>query len=89
MGVLARFFPPKLPKNPVIARQVSNIHWAQTLLLDDRGKAARAVIDGVFDWLVPEILSDANPEASAREICRELLCRTAAAQRAETDGSAA
>lgn len=81
MGMLARFFPPKPPKNSVVARQISNLHWAQTIQLDDRGKAAQAVMDGVFDWLLPEILTDANPEASAREICRELLTRVADATR--------
>lgn len=89
MGMLSRFFPPKAPQNAVVARQISNIHWAQTILLDDRGKAARAVMDGVIDWLQHELATDANPEASAREICREILARVADAQRGAGGSSAA
>lgn len=77
MGVLSRFFPPKVEKSRVLVRQIHNLHTCQAEHLGDRLLGAHAVMDATLDWLVPELMLDTDPETAARQICRELLSRVA------------
>lgn len=89
MGEVADFRrKPAMPREAeLVARQIANLFQAQRTA-KTHDYAAQIVAEGFIIWLVDEIVTDKNPEASAREFCRVVLSSMAARLHAQPDGAA-